>query len=83
MQKGRKGIQIPQLQYTIVEKRQKPKTLINQEEAEPIKRSKVAWLNLEDSNTKFFSITIGIKKSKNSTLRILNIGVSKLSLEQP
>lgn len=34
--------------------------------------SKVAWLNLGDSNNKFFSVATKIRKSKNSTIKILN-----------
>lgn len=49
-------------------------------------RSKVGWLRLGDKNTKFFSIAIRIRKSKNSTLRILNpegnIMVSRDNIER-
>lgn len=35
-------------------------------------RSKVNWFTLGGRNTKFFNIANNIRKSKNSTLRLLN-----------
>lgn len=46
-------------------------------------RSKIQWLRLGDSNTRFLSIATRMKSSRNSTLKILNSeGVQTLSRVQ-
>lgn len=59
-------------QTTTLEKRNKLKALDEKEEADLKKRSKVDWLTLGDSNTRFFTMATKLRKSRNSTLKILN-----------
>lgn len=60
------------LQSYILEKRNRLRTLIEKEEADPKEISKLQWLRLGDSNTRFFSIATRMSRSKNSTQKILN-----------
>lgn len=47
-------------------------------------RSKTQWLNLGDPNTRFFNIATKIRRSKNSTLKVLNSdGSRNMNITRP
>lgn len=60
------------LQSRVKDLQMELKVRSNDEEADLRQRSKVNWLKLGDSNSNFFSLATKVRRSANSTLRLLN-----------